>query len=82
MPLVVALPPRCIKRGLAENLRRGYLLPMKMPFRSDGDQLEDRGGLPLLEINKKPPEGYYNPLGGFTSASSGNTTFSSAIPEG
>jgi len=79
MPLVIGLPPRCFKRELAENFRRGCLLPMKMPFRPDGDQMEDRGG-PIE--NKKLPKGYLNPPGSFTSASSGNTIFSSATPEG
>jgi hypothetical protein len=69
-----------LKRRLAENFRRRYLLPKKMPFRSDGDQLEDRGG--SIENKKKPPKGYSNPPGGFTSASSGNTIFSSTTPEG
>jgi len=36
----------------------------------------------LLKINKKPPKGHSNPPGSFTSASSGNTIFSSATPEG
>jgi hypothetical protein len=45
-----------------------------MLFRSEGDQLEDRAIL-KYEI-KKPPEGYDNPLRGFTRSSSGNPTFS------
>jgi hypothetical protein len=56
MPLVIGLPPRCFKRGLAESFRRGYLLPMKMPFRPDRDQMEDRGG-PLLRIKKNLQKG-------------------------
>jgi hypothetical protein len=35
-----------------------------MLFRSEGDQLEDRGIL-KYEI-RKPPKGYDNPLRGFT----------------
>jgi hypothetical protein len=49
-------------------------------FRAEGDQLENRAIL-KFEL-KKPPKGYYNPLGGFKLPSFGNPTFSFYAAEG
>jgi len=53
---------------------------MKMPFRPDGDQREDRCG--PIENKQEAHRKVLNPLAGFTSASSGYPIFSSATPEG
>jgi len=52
----------------------------KTDFRSDADQVEDRGIL-IYEI-KKPLKGRNNPLRGLTRSFSGNPTFSFYASEG